>query len=291
MSQNPALRELGFSPDDRVVVVHADDVGMCGATVDAFFDLVDDGLTSSGSVMVPCPWFPSVAARARGRTDVDIGIHLTLTSEWDDYRWGPLSTRDPRSGLIDEEGYFFRNQSLWTALQPEAARAEMEAQVDRALAAGLDVTHLDCHMFAMLHPALIEHYVDMAFSHRVPALMTRQPQWVAALSEAAIAGWEDRGLPVFDHLREMPLDAPVDGLLDTTMRLFAALPPGLTYLITHPARDTPELRAVAADWRPRVADGEVFADDGLADSVRKAGVHVLGWRPLRGLLRRRCVPA
>jgi len=291
VSHNPTLRDLGFSPGGRVVVVHADDVGMCGATVDAFFDLVDDGLTSSGSAMVPCPWFPSVAARARGRSDVDIGIHLTLTSEWDGYRWGPLSTRDRRSGLIDEEGYFFRNQSLWTALDPATARAEMEAQIDRALAAGLDVTHLDCHMFAMLHSALIDNYVDIAFARRVPALMTRQPQWVAALSETAIAEWEERGLPVFDHLREMPLDAPVDAWLDVTTRLFEELPPGLTYLITHPARDTPELRAVAGDWRQRVSDGEVFGDGRLAERVRKAGVHVIGWKPLREVLRRRCVPA
>jgi hypothetical protein len=291
VSPNPVLRDLGFAEDDRVVVVHADDVGMCGATVDAFFDLVEHGLTSSGSAMVPCPWFPSVATRAAARPEVDLGIHLTLTSEWDDYRWGPLSTRDPRSGLIDDEGYFFRNQSQWTALDPAAARAEMEAQVDRALAAGVDVTHLDCHMFAMLHTVLIEHYVDLAFSLRIPALMTRQPQWVAALSAKAIAEWEDAGLPVFDHLREMPLNLPSDGWLAATVRMFEELPPGLTYLITHPARDTPELRAVAADWRQRVADGDGFASAELGARVRAAGVQVIGWRPLRELLRRRCLAA
>jgi predicted glycoside hydrolase/deacetylase ChbG (UPF0249 family) len=291
VSGNPALRDLGYADDDRVVLVHADDVGMCEATVDAFFDLVEDGLTSSGSAMVPCPWFPAVAARARARPEVDLGIHLTLTSEWDGYRWGPLSTGDRRSGLIDDEGYFFRNQSQWTALDPAAARAEMEAQVDRALAAGIDVTHLDCHMFAMLHPMLIQRYVDLAFSRRIPALMTRQPQWVAALSAPAIAEWESAGLPVFDHLREMPLDAPSDGWLAAAARIFEELPPGLTYLITHPARDTPELRAVAADWGQRVADGDGFASAELAARVHAAGVQIVGWRPLRELLRKRCVAA
>jgi hypothetical protein len=288
---NPALRDLGFSDGDRVLVVHADDVGMCGATVDAFFDLVDGGLASSGSAMVPCPWFPEVAARARARADVDLGVHLTLTSEWDGYRWAPLSTRDPRSGLIDGEGYFFRTDSLWTALDPGAARREMEAQVDRALTAGIDVTHIDCHMFAMLHPALVGHYVDLALSRRLPALITRQPQWVAALSEDAIARWERGGLPVFDHLREMPLEPPPEGWLAATLRLIDELPPGLTYLVTHPARNTPELRAVARDWRERVADAEGLADPTLAERVRDAGVHVIGWRPLRDLLRERCVPA
>jgi hypothetical protein len=291
MTFNPALRELGFSERDRVVVVHADDVGMCGATVDAFFDLADHGLTTSGSTMVPCPWFPAVAARCRGRHDVDIGVHLTLTSEWDAYRWGPISTRDPRSGLLDDEGYFFRNAGLWTALDPEAARAEMDAQVDRALVSGLDLTHLDCHMFAMLDASLIDHYVQVGLARGLPVLMTRQPQWVAALSEAAIGRWEQAGLPVFDHLREMPLDASGAGWLEVTMRLFDELPPGLTYLITHPARDTPELRAVAADWPQRVGDGDGFGREDLVTRVRAAGIHVIGWRPLRELLRRRCVPA
>ncbi|MCU1451263.1 MAG: uncharacterized protein JWP02_3433, partial [Acidimicrobiales bacterium] len=149
MRHNPALRDLGFSATDRVVVVHADDIGMCAATVDAFLELRGRGLTSSGSVMVPCPAFPDVAARAR-RTDLDVGVHLTLTSEWDRYRWGPVSALDATSGLVDEEGCFHRNQDRWTHIDPDAARTEMDAQVDRALAAGLDLTHLDCHMFSML---------------------------------------------------------------------------------------------------------------------------------------------
>ena len=291
MTHNPALRDLGFGAGDRVVVVHADDVGMCGATVGAFFELSERGLTSSGSVMVPCPWFPEVAARGRQRRDVDIGVHLTLTSEWDGYRWAPISTRDPASGLLDHEGYFHRNQDRWTGLDPEAAGTEMEAQVDRALAAGLDLTHIDCHMFAMLRPALAGRYVGLGFARRLPVLMTRQPQWVSALSEAAIAGWEDDGLPVFDHLREMPLDEPPAQWSDLTKRMFDDLPPGLTYLITHPAIDTSELRAVAGDWRQRVADYETFGHDGLIDHVRRSGVQMIGWRPLRELLRHRCVRA
>jgi predicted glycoside hydrolase/deacetylase ChbG (UPF0249 family) len=288
MRGNPALRELGFSKYDRVVVVHADDVGMCEATIDPYFDLLDHGLTTSGSAMVPCPWFPAVASRCRQRgEDVDIGVHLTLTSEWDDYRWGPLSTADARSGLIDEEGYFFRSADRWTRLDPDAARTEMDAQVDRAVAAGCDLTHLDCHMFAMLHPDLIGRYVDLGMSRGLPVLLTRQPQWVDALSEAAIAEWEEGGMPVFDHLREMPLHAPAAGWLGVTMALFDDLPPGLSYLITHPARDTPELRAVAIDWRQRVADADGLRTEALATHLRRIGIHVIGWRPLRELLERR----
>ncbi|HJT02893.1 MAG TPA: polysaccharide deacetylase family protein [Pseudonocardiaceae bacterium] len=287
MTGNPALAELGFSADDRVVIIHADDVGMCEATIEAFFELAESGMISAGSVMVPCPWFPAVAAGCRDCIELDVGVHLTLTSEWDGYRWGPISTRDPASGLLDEDGYFYRNQDQWRSVDQAAVHREVEAQVDRALAAGLDVTHIDHHMFAMLRPCLADQYVSLGFNRQVPVLMTRQPQWVAALSEQAIAGWEQQGLPVFDHLREMPLDEPPANRLDLTRTLFDELPPGLTYLITHPARDTPELRAIAPDWRARVADFNTFRDGGLAHHLRRNGIQIIGWRPVRELMRTR----
>jgi len=291
MTHNPALRELGFSASDRVVVVHADDIGMCQASVDAFFELANDGVVSSGSAMVPCPWFPAVAAGCRGMDGIDLGVHLTLTSEWDTCRWGPISTRDPASGLVDEEGYFYRNQDLWRGLDPEAARGEMAAQVDRAVAAGLDLTHIDCHMFSMLTASLVGHYVELGCSRGLPVLMTRQPQWVAKLSESAIASWERQGLPVFDHLREMPVNQPTTQWPALVRRLFDELPPGLTYLITHPARDSPELRAMAGDWRERVADFETLRDATLRAHLRRTGIHTIGWRPLRELMRERSTPA
>ncbi|MGH8909855.1 MAG: polysaccharide deacetylase family protein [Egibacteraceae bacterium] len=290
MTLNPALRELGFKPRDRVVIVHADDVGMCGATVDAFFELAEGGVTSSGSMMVPCPWFPEAASRCRGRADLDMGVHLTLTSEWDGYRWGPISTRDPSSGLLDEEGYFHRNQDRWRTIDREAVRREMDAQVDRALAAGVDLTHVDSHMFAVLHGSLADEYVGLGLARRTPVLLTRQPGWVAALSESKIAAWEEQGLPVFDHLREMPLNRPTANWLDRAKLLFDQLPAGLTYLITHPARDTPELRAITSDWRQRVADFETFRDDELARHIRTLGIQVVGWRPFRDLMRTRDRP-
>jgi chitin disaccharide deacetylase len=290
VTANPALRELGFSSQDRVVIIHADDVGMCAATIDAFFELAACGLVSAGSAMVPCSWFPAVAAGCRQHAELDVGVHLTLTSEWDGYRWGPLSTRDAASGLLDEEGYFYRNQDQWCSVDVQAVRAEVETQVERAVAAGLDVTHLDCHMFSLVCSRLVDVYVRAGFDRGLPVLITRQPQWLAALSEATITGWEQQGLPVFDHLREMPLIGPVTDRLDLVKKLFNELPPGLTYLITHPANDTPELRAIAPDWRHRVADFETFRDGGdgaLGQYLRRAGIQVIGWRPLRELMRTR----
>ena len=285
MGHNPFLKKLGFDTTDRVIVINADDVGMCQATLPAFFDLIDSGFVSSGSVMVPCPWFPETASLCRKRASVDIGIHLTLTSEWDGYRWGPISARDTASGLIDAEGYFHRNQSLWKRPDPQVIRAEMLAQINRARKAGMDPTHINCHMFATLDTRLVGEYVGLAFDERLPALMVRQPQWVAILSEQAIDEWEEQGLPVFDHLREMYLNKPAEGRLDQARDVFDNLPPGLTYFMIHPAKDTPELRAITDDWQQRVADYETFMSAELRDHARKSGVQVIGWRALRDAMR------
>src|SRR5689334_22659121 len=145
MTPNLALRKLGFADGDRVAIIHADDIGMCQASISAFADLSAFGLISCGAVMVPCAWFPAAARRAQ--PDDDMGIHLTLTCEWDAYRWGPISTSDPASGMIDTEGFFYRSTELAQAHgRPDAVARELAAQVERALAAGMRPTHVDTHM-------------------------------------------------------------------------------------------------------------------------------------------------
>lgn len=277
---NPVLRKLGFSADDRVVVIHADDVGMCHATVPAFFELSAGGVISAGSVMVPCPWSAEAAAWWRRAPEADLGVHLTLTSEWENYRWRPLTACNGTSGMTDREGYFRRSPDLMERPDPLAVRVEMRAQVDRARALGINVTHLDCHMFAMLEDGLTEEYVSLGFELGLPVLMTRQPAWVRRLSAEAIDRWEEQGVPVFDHLREMPLDRPAEGWLGAAYQMVDDLPPGLTYWITHPALDTPELRAIGGDWRQRVADYETFGNAKLRQHIGKSGVHLIGWRQI-----------
>ena len=277
---NPVLRELGFAADDRVVLLQADDVGMCGASVDAFFALAGGELPVSGSAMVPCAAFAEVAERCRARDDVAIGVHLTLTSEWDGHRWGPVSECDRASGLIDGEGCFHRNQSVWTDVDRAAARAEIEAQVDRALAAGIDVTHVDTHMCACLHPSIADDYLALGRARGLPALVTRQPGWLAALSPARVERCERDGLPVFDDFRMLALDEPAAGGLERAKRAFEDLAPGMTIVVAHPAADTPELRAIAPDWRRRVEDFEALRDPRLARHLRALGVRLIGWGEL-----------
>src|SRR5512138_455136 len=150
-----SLSDLGFGNDSRVAIFHADDVGMCHGANAAFAELSRLGTITCGAVMVPCPWFLEAAELAARNSQLDLGVHLTLTSEWASYRWAPISTVSRRSGLIDGSGYFWRRlPMLGPKVVPEAAEAEMRAQIERALAAGIDVTHLDTHMGAALLPAL-----------------------------------------------------------------------------------------------------------------------------------------
>ena len=295
MNPNPMLRKLGLADDDRVVIIHTDDIGMCQASLAAFADLVDFGLISSGATMVPCPWFPQVAAYCRAHPSVDLGVHLTLTCEWEAYRWGPISTRDAASGLIDEEGYFYRqSEPVQEHGDPTAVQTELLAQVERALKAGIDVTHVDTHMGTVMHQKFIPAYLQVAAQHRLPPML---PRWSQALqhemgldAETAVFAArvmpeiEAQGVPMFDHLAMMPLDEPAHRV-ETAKRLLNALPPGLSYFILHPAKDTPELRAIAPDWPNRVADYEAFTSPELRDYVKGSGLHVIGYRTLRDLMR------
>ncbi|MEZ4767979.1 MAG: polysaccharide deacetylase family protein [Caldilineales bacterium] len=297
---NPFLRTLGFSPTDRVVVLHADDIGMCQATLPAYADLLDAGLISSAAAMVPCPWFNAVAELCRRRAGdgrLDMGVHLTLTAEWTAYRWRPLSTADPASGLLDGEGCFpARALPVQQAADLDAVRRELVAQIERALAAGIDVTHVDSHMLTLFQPRLSHVYIEVAQRFGVPPLLVRIPaSWLIGMGysedevEAAERQIDDAalaGLPVFDYLAVLSLDEYEDRLGEIR-RVLDEAPAGLSMILFHPAVDTPELRAIAPDWRCRVADYRLFSGDNLRPLLDAAGVHVIGYRALRDAMRAR----
>jgi predicted glycoside hydrolase/deacetylase ChbG (UPF0249 family) len=294
MQPNPALRKLGFAASDRVAIIHADDIGMCHSSVAAFDDLAAFGLISSGAVMVPCGWFPAAAIASRAHPERDLGIHLTITCEWESYRWGPISTSEPGSGLRDAEGYFYRSTAEAQAHgRPEEVERELAAQVERALAAGMRPTHVDTHMGAVYSPVFLPIYLGIARRYRLPPMFFRLDEagWRARGMDAEFAAasarlsqeLEANGVPLLDHIVMLPLDNAADRLA-TAKRAFDALSPGLTHFILHPSHDTPELHAIASDWRCRVADFESFMSDELSAYVQAAGVQVIGYRALQELM-------
>ena len=298
MTANPILKKLGLSDNDRVVIFHADDIGMCHASYAAYVELVDGGLFSSAATMVPCGWFPATAVFCRENQStkpVDMGVHATLTSEWSNYRWSPVAPLTNESGLLDDEGYFFRDTaSMQAGAQAEAVQQELTAQVERALAAGIDVTHIDSHMGSVFHPRFLPAYLQVAQSYGIPALLLRPDLSGEFLhgfgAEAAefalqqLQELEDASFPLFDSIVGMPLDRH-ENRLEDAKQILGELPAGLHYVLAHPSVDTPELRAIAPDWRSRVGDYELFMSDAWRQEVESSGVTVVGWRVLRDMMR------
>lgn len=293
---NPALKKLGFGATDRVVIIHADDIGMCQATLPAYAELLEFGLLSSAAVMVPCPWFAHVAAFCADHPAVDMGVHLTLNAEWASYRWGPISTRDPATGLLDTQGYFHdRGDAVEAQAHPKAVAAELRAQIARARQAGIDFTHVDTHMGTLARPPFIQAYVDVALENQVPLLFARisedgaqKERFLLDLTDHGLRlsrELEEQGYPLFDDIRALPLDDDPSDQLARAQQEIDELQPGLTMLLLHPSADTPELRALALDWPSRVGNLAVCQNPAWREYIRQAGVQVIGYRPLRELIR------
>ena len=241
--QPTVVEALGFDPRDRVAIFHADDVGMCHGANTAFYKLSRRGVITCGAVMVTCPWFLEVVAMAEKNPGLDIGVHLTLTSEWPMYRWGPISTRSSASGLIDEQGYFWRKLPMLAGqVVPEAAETEMRAQIDRALSAGLDITHLDTHMGAALLPDLLDIYFRLGREYNLPVLLPKNLAdytGVLDFGEASLDGHykllahlETLGWPLVDHFRMTP-GVPTEESDQAYRDLVTNLPTGLTFAAFH----------------------------------------------------------
>jgi predicted glycoside hydrolase/deacetylase ChbG (UPF0249 family) len=194
---------------------------------------------------------------------------------------------------MDKQGYFHRRPpATIQQADPAAVGAELRLQLQRALEAGLDLTHVDAHRFAAARPAFRQLYVDLALEYRLPLLLTNgphAPDGAGMTAEMAAAPplarqLAERGVPLFDSLQALPLDDPRDHA-GRARQLIDALRPGLTLLLLHPAADTPELRALAPDWQCRVANAATMHSSELRDYIHQAGVHLIGYRPLRELLR------
>jgi predicted glycoside hydrolase/deacetylase ChbG (UPF0249 family) len=296
MTPNPFLKKLGYSDTDRLVILHTDDIGMCQASLQAFQDLWDFGTISSGAVMVPCPWFPATAEFCRTHPEVDMGVHATLNAEWENYRWGPVSTHDPETGLMDKDGYFHQwHPGVFENAKPEAVAVEVNAQVEKALAAGIDVTHIDSHMGTIMHPKYVQSYLQAGTSRLVPNMLPRASAtgfWMileegdrsSEVYVPILQQLEAQGLPMVDALIGMPLEHDEDHI-GVAKKLLSEVPAGITHFIFHPSIDTPELRALAPDWRARVANYNAFMSQDVKDYIKNSGIQVIGYRKLREALR------
>lgn len=270
---------LGHGPDARLLIVNADDLGLCHATNAGVFDALTDGLATSATLMVPCPWAREAATRYAGE---DIGVHLTLNAEFEHYRWGP-ATHSPT--LLDGDGGFPATiEDLFEHADVAEVKRELTAQVERAILWGFDVTHLDSHMGTLqLRPELFDAYLEAAVVFDLPIRLS------GATSESAI-GFPFRSLAAEegilfpDHFIHEP-GSSVRPLLDAYL---ADPRPGVTEILAHPAIDTAELHAIDPAAQRRVDDHALLCtEDDLAERIEDAGVTLVGYRALRDAQRTR----
>lgn len=278
MTAETSLAErLGHPPDTRLVILSCDDLGSCHAANVGVFEAIRAGSATCASIMVPAPW-AAHAARAVQPTD-DIGVHLTLNAENETYRWGPI-THAP--SLLSGEGGFPRTiEDLWEHADHDEVLRELQAQVERAIAWGIDVTHLAPHLSAItLRPEFFDVYLELAVEYRLPI---RLPSTI----DADQAGFPfrrlaaDEGIVFPDHFDH-------DWRAGSAERVYAAidaLEPGITEIHIQPAIDTPEVRALGTYTQGWIDDLALATSDELRTRLASSGAVLIGYRDLRDAMR------
>jgi predicted glycoside hydrolase/deacetylase ChbG (UPF0249 family) len=273
----PTLAErLGYAPDAKLLIINCDDLGSSRSANVAVYQAVRNGMATSASLMVPCPWARDAASMYRGE---DVGVHLTLNAEWETYRWGPI-THSP--SLLDGDGGFPRTvEDAWDHADLDEVRKECRTQIERAIYWGFDVSHLDSHMGTMqLRADFFDVYLELAVEFGLPLRM-------APGSAERIIGFPYRRLAAEEGVvfTDQFVVCPVGGRRVIEKALFD-LRPGVTEVYVHPAVDTDELRASHPDWAARVEDHAfVTGDPSFADLIERAGAMRIGYRELRELQR------
>ena len=291
---NPILKKMGFSKQDKVVIIHADDVGITQSSIDAYLELLDFGTISSGSTMVPCPWFPEVARVFKENPGLDLGLHLTLNCEYETYRWRPISTISQESGLIDENGYFKQDrQEVMKTANPESVAKEIEAQLRVALNSGVKPTHVDSHSGTLWTPKLLNLYLDFYENYQVlPVVFNPKESTDPMLqgmmdvfneSDEKIDNMVAKGHPVVDSISGLPVEHTYDrkDRLEMAKHILGNTQPGkLIHFAFHPMKNTPESHGLKRYSDGRIGDYEVFMQKELKDFIKDKGIQLIGYKDI-----------
>ncbi len=278
---------LGYPANARLLILHADDLAVAHSEDMASFAALDQHAVSSASIMMACPWLTEVADYAKAHADADLGLHLTLTSEWKNYRWGPVAPKDKVPSLLAPGGTFY-GDVLPVALRakPEEVEREIRAQVELALKLGIHPTHLDMHMGTLTtKPEFYAALIRVAHDYHLPflALKSKDPRMrtmTSLLSPSDI---------VLDSLVMFDPGVPPDRWNETYVDKIKSLTPGVHLMIVHLAYDDSEMAAITVDhpqygaaWRER--DFKAVTSPEFKKALRDERVILIGWKDLAKLL-------
>lgn len=290
---NVLLVATTTAEEPKRLIIHADDAGMSHSVNVATIDALEKGIVSSASIMVPCPWFKEFAVYAKAHPEFDYGIHLTLNSEWDVYRWGSVANSASVPSLLDPEGYLWDNTTLvGQHAKAEEVRIELKAQIDKALAFGVPLSHLDTHMGALMsRPDLVEVYVQLGIEYKLPVLffakidpaVAQAYPALAARHAAALPKLAEAGLPVVDNLLQFYGGEIPAKRLEVYQQALRSLPAGVTELIIHCGVDNPELQAITGSAARRDQDYRIFIDPATKRLLAEEKIELINWKQLREL--------
>src|SRR6187455_696461 len=281
-SQVKTIQErLGYPKDAKLVIIHADDLGVSHSENAASIAAMEKGSVSSGSIMVPCPWFPEIAAYAQSHPAADLGLHITLTSEWKYYRWGPVTAKEKVPGLVNKNGFLYSSvDSVYQFASAAEVEEEIRNQVIRSKQFGVDPTHLDAHMGTALQNL---NYLKIGHEFRIPVFIPRILETPLKVKFDSIVS--DRDVLVDYILSASPEDMKT-GFANFYTNGLKNLKPGLTYLIIHTAYDDEEMRAVTVDhpdwgaaWRQE--DLNFFSSPECKKVLKENNIYVITWKEIR----------
>jgi len=277
---------LGYKATDKILIVNGDDAGMCHSANLATIESLEKGAMRSATIMVPCPWFPEIAAYAKSHPEKDFGIHLCHTSEWTKYRWGPVAPREQVPGLVDPQGYLWPEiPEVYAHATPEQALIEGRAQIKRALAAGVDVTHLDSHMGTLqYHPEYMKSYLQLAVEFDLPVRMASQETLTRMGHPEIRSQFTVRGIVSPDYFVFDELKNESKGVQAFWLEVVKNLKPGVTELYIHAGLPNDELKAITGSWSTRAQEFETFTHSAeMKQLIADQKIILLGYRPLREL--------
>lgn len=280
---------LGYPKDTKLLIIHADDLGLSHSENLASIYAMENGTVNSGSIMVPCPWFPEIAAYARSHPDADVGLHLTLTSEWEFYKWGPVLPSNEVPSLINEQGFLYDGiENFFQNAKEQDIEKELRAQIDRAIEFGIKPTHLDCHMFSLcIKPEFLKIYLKLGREYKLPILLNKEISENYFHIDLTTYITDDDILVNYIFMA-MPENYD-NGLDKTYTETLNSLQYGLNIILLHAAYDNMEMQGITVhkpDWGSswRNEDFIFFTSNKCNDIIEKEHIQLITWKEIKNKL-------
>lgn len=285
-AQNISIQELlGYSEDAKLLIIHADDLGMSHSKNSAAIKSMEEGVVNSASIMVPTPWFPEIADYAKNNPEMDFGLHLTLTSEWKFLKWRPITPYNEVPGLVDDGMFFYENRLDFNQHStPQEVEKELRAQIELAKQFGINITHLDTHMFSLYsRPEYVEIYKKLGHEYGIPVLLQKDYLNITGVRPEILL--DDTDI-ITDHIHMAAPDNYASGLNEYYSDVLKNLEPGLNVILLHPGFDNDEMQAATtdhinygADWRQK--DFDFFSSDLSKELISDNDIQLITWKEIK----------